>query len=479
MITNKQTVFLVVHQGFSARYLLRSDFFSVLRDSDVRIVILAPNSVEEYFQKEFAGENTFVENYDFEKYDYRFNRLHAFFALARLYSHNNKYFVNFPRYWYGHYRRKRNNRSFFRKVYNLALDLLVYLLCNFRIARKMLPVVEGWFTPTVHSRLFKKYRPDALITTSLGVLPYDRFIMHEGKRNGAKVLSFVLSWDNTTTKGVAGARVDHVVAWTETMRQELIDLHDFVPEQVFVGGVAQYDEYFKDEMLYPKEQLFKKFGLDPKKKLIFYGLESPTQYPWNLKLLELMTRLMATGSFVEPCQVVARLHPIYFRIKDGKLRFQKEIDELKQLQDRQHNLHFDYPEILSQKMSFDMPKTEVYKLGSLLKNADIVLCFYSSLMIEASIFDTPVINIALYHKNDLPNEVMGNHNHNKRVLATGGVKTVFDENSLVSAINDYLTNPALDRDGRRNIVGNETGPHRGYAGKAIGRHFVKLLECWD
>lgn len=476
MKRKKKNICLVVDQGFSARYLLRSDFFKILKKSGVSIVIVAPSADEEYFLKEFAGENIFIEKYELEKYDNRFRKLHAFFALGRLYAHNNKHFINFPRYWYKHYKQTRNNKTFIRKIYNLLLDLMIYLLSNFKSARKMLPVVESLFTPDVHAHLFKKYKPDALITTSLGNLLHDRFVMHEARRYGANVLSFVLSWDNTTTKGIAGAKIDHVVAWTQTMRRELIDFHDFDPGDIFIGGVTQYDEYVKEQNLYSREEIFVKMGLDPNRKTLFYCLESPTQYPWNLKLLDLMARLIKENAFSKPCQVLARLHPIYFRIKDEKFRFQKDIDALKELQNKYPHMHFDYPEILSQKMSFDMPKSEVLKLGSLLKNSDIMICFYSSMMIEASIFDMPIVNIALYHKNDLPNEVMGNHNHNKRVLATGGVRTVYDEKSLVESINTYLDDPSTDRSGREKIVEHETGPNRGMAGKTIANHLIKLLE---
>ena len=121
-----------------------------------------------------------------------------------------------------------------------------------------------------------------------------------------------------------------------------------------------------------------------------------------------------------------------------------------------------------------MPESETYKLGALIKYSDVLLCFYSSMNIEASIFDTPIINIELYHKRNLPNKVMANHAHNKRVLSTGGVKSVTTRDELIKSINNYLDNPNLDSKGRSLIAEQETGINRGFASQEIANYLLKL-----
>ncbi len=59
----------------------------------------------------------------------------------------------------------------------------------------------------------------------------------------------ILSWDNPTTWGLAGAPADWVLAQTETMRGELVTLHDLAPERVFVEGNPYFDHHFHPERL--------------------------------------------------------------------------------------------------------------------------------------------------------------------------------------------------------------------------------------
>lgn len=98
------------------------------------------------------------------------------------------------------------------------------------------------------------------------------------------------------------------------------------------------------------------------------------------------------------------------------------------------------------------------------------------MMIEASIFDTPVINVALVEKNEIPTEVILKHNHIKRILETNGVNIAFTKQNLISQINGYLLNKGENREGRKKIVFQETGPNKGTAGLVIGKHILSLLE---
>ncbi len=62
-----RTIFMVIHSGFGARYLLRSDIFKVLKSAGIRIVILTPNADEAYFRAEFEDDRVIVEQLEIEK----------------------------------------------------------------------------------------------------------------------------------------------------------------------------------------------------------------------------------------------------------------------------------------------------------------------------------------------------------------------------------------------------------------------------
>jgi len=299
--------------------------------------------------------------------------------------------------------------------------------------------------------------------------------MQEAMDYKVKTMALILSWDNTTTKGISGAHADYVVAWTRTMRDELTKYHDIPSSNIYIGGVAQYDEYFKKSNLLSKDELVGQLNLSVDKKNIFFCLESPTSYKHNSDILRILAKNIMNKSIDCRCQLIARIHPIYFRIENESYRFESELRELNDIKTEFPFIVFDYPETLSKKMSFDMPITETYKLGALLQHSDVVLCFYSSMSIESCIFDTPVINIELFDRETIPNNIIGNHAHNKRVLNTNGVRHASTERELVSAINNYIENPSLNSAERKMIVENETGPNKGCAAANIANHILSIL----
>lgn len=465
---------LVINQGFTTRYLLRSNIFPILKKSGSRIIILSLAAKERYFVEEFSGDNVYHELYEPKKYRDKNSKIYQFFTHARLYSFNSKYYNNFTSYWRMQYFNSRESISFVKKILDLILRSTIFILSRSMVARKIFTNIESLITQEVHRPIFRKYNPDIVITTSMGTLPYDRFIMQEAKKNGSKTVSLILSWDNTTTKGIAGALVDYAVAWTEIMRNELIKYHDLMSNRIFVGGVVQYEEYFKKDNLVTKKDLFKKLDLAMDKKTIFLCLESPTAYKWNPNILRILAENIKSDEIIQSCQLIVRPHPIYFRT-DGKiLVYEKDLNELKKIEKEYSFIKFDYPEVLSNCISYDMPASETYKLGALLEYSDVLLCFYSSMSIEASIFDTPVINLELYHKRNLSNKVMANHTHNKRILSTGGVKSVTTRDELIKSINNYLEKPNLDSGGRSLIAEQEVGPNIGFASSKIANYILKL-----
>lgn len=470
-----KTIFIAIEQGFTARYLLRTSLFETLKQSGARIVILAPNADEPYFANEFRDKNVFIEKYEVDQYRFKKSRWRTFFTQARFYTYNSTYHVNVPHYWYKFDKKNRKVNNFAQRVGYIFFDPFVGMLRRFKLIRKLAIWFESaFFTHKVHTSLFEKYQPEALLVTSIGNFLNDCYIMREARYHKCKVVSAILSWDNTTTKGMAGALCDRVIAWTPVMKEELMQLHDIPEKKIFIGGVAYYDIYF-NQSIYDKPWLIDRFQLTNDLKTILLCLMSPTQFRWNLQLVETVSRIIASNQLKLPAQLLVRPHPIYFDLENGKRKFEKEYNELRSLEKKYPFLHFDHLSILSRKISFDMPAEEMKKLGTILKYSDVLLCFFSSMMIEGSIFDVPIINLGLYEKNNLPLQIQESHDHARRVLDTGGVKTAYNEQDLTDLLNLYLEHPETDREGRQRVVANETGPNKGSAGEAIGTEILRFL----
>lgn len=470
------TIFLAVEHGFESRFLLRTGVLDHLRAAGLTVVILAPNVEEPYFQAEF-GDRTILERFDLKAYRaFHGQRGPAFCTDLRWYAFPWTRKPNTVSRRARHRLAIKSTDSWKGALIKRAQRVMLWALARSRRLRKALIRYEcKHYTPDTHAALFQKYKPEALVLCSTGFFWSHALLMREARRHGARVIGTILSWDNTSTKGMNGAEADHVVAWTETMKEELVRYLDIPPERIAVGGVPIYDAYFDTRRLHDQAWLQQTFGLDPARKTIFLTLMSPTSFPYNPDILRLLCDAIEDGRIEKPAQVLARYHPIYFARKDGALRFQKDMDALEALRDRYPFLHFDVPETLGTEMGFDMPATEMTKLGTSLRFSDVLICFFSSQMLEASIFDVPCISHALYTKENTPLEdVMGN-DHVARVLATGGVRVAYTDEELVGWVNRYLNEPALDRAGRARIVETEAGPNRGAAARAFADQILAAL----
>jgi hypothetical protein len=352
---------------------------------------------------------------------------------------------------------------------------IIKVLRRSRTLRYGLTSLESALFPGhFHRELFEKYRPDLVITSSVGYFWSDFVVMREARKHRARSVAIVLSWDNPSSKGLGGAHADYVVAWTEEMKRELMTYLDFREDQIFVGGVAHWDVYYNNQENRPSRETFlEMFGLDPKRKIIFFGTKSPRPYP-NHDIVEILAQAVAQDRFVFPCQLLVRLHPAYF--EPGQ---ENALARMMELRERFPHIVYNVPKVLSSALLLDMPPSEMKDLDAILHFSDVLVNLFSTLSIEASICDLPIVNVCFDGKGARNGYrsilVDARQVHNQRVIKTGGAALAYNPEELVERINAYLRNPRLDADGRARIVAQESGPHHGNAGRRIGEFILTLL----
>ncbi len=485
----KKTIFLYTNYGFAVRYLLRTDILKTLRESSAQVVILSPNGDEPLFRKSFESENISVEKFNNEAYEsyLKKKRLQRTLISLRAYVLNGKYdtrTVDLYRTVYKTPLDKTKNNGYKVWVKGLMWELTRRILKNSKIMRRLLIACESrFFRSPFHEDLFKKYSPDLIVVTGLSTFKYNEFFAREAHYFGTPVCCVVLSWDNTSNKGMPGYNPDYVVAWTENMRKELIELNDIYEKKIYVGGVAHFDPYYKKESIIEKRILFKKLGLDPDKKTIFYATKSPKRYPWAPDLIAKIADAIQAGKIKHNPQLLVRIHPLHYRTSNGKLLFENILNEYERVANRYPYVFLNIPENVSKKMDFDLSNSETFLVASILKHSDVMLNMFSTMVIEASIFQLPSINLCLRDKYKIEGgkkqqDIMVDYieQHNQRVIQTGGVKTIFSMDELYDAVNQYLENPNLDEEKRKLIIKNEAGPYRGNAGEKIGRYILSLVD---
>ena len=109
-----------------------------------------------------------------------------------------------------------------------------------------------------------------------------------------------------------------------------------------------------------------------------------------------------------------------------------------------------------------------------------MICHVSSLAIDASVFDVPIINYCLKSKQKLkplrnPNW-MYELTHYQNILGSEGVRVARNKEELLEWINKYLNNSELDKEGRKRIVREQCWKMDGKAGERTANFLLKFLN---
>ena len=477
---NNRTIMIPINQGISYRYILQTDIFKEIQKKAKQIIVLVPEPTDPFYGNIKSYKNVIIEDYrqdDYEKY-MQSSKLHKRLKQIRNFVQNGKYDItttigHHNVYIYDYY--NKNTPGYKSRLLLWITNLIIFIAQHSKILRKFILYIENiLFTPNIHNDLFKKYQPDLLVVTSLGTFDYDQFFMRQARKHSVKVISVILSWDNTTTRGYPAAYSDLVITWTDIMRKELIQLNDIDEENIQLGGVALYDYYYKNNNFYSRDELYNILKIDKKLNLIFFATKSPNCYVSNDYITKLILEAINKKQLIKEYHLLVRLHPIFYRRINDELVFSCFLKDFEALARNNNRLTINQPQIKSNALNYSMPNSEIKLLASILKHSSLMVNIFSSLTIEASIFDIPIINIAF--EGEIPNSIKKgrlninqdlNESHNVRIVNSNGVAMVYQKQQLIPSINKELSDPLRRHKGRQKILSDETGPNHGSAGRKI------------
>ncbi len=481
MKTSDKTVLIDVHVPFATRYFLRTDILKTLKKGIKQIVILSPNTNETYFRKEFEDAGVDLEETNLKVVrDYQSKHAgQRWLRQVRLYALSDSASIAFQ---YAKYRGELRSHGIIGAIIASVTRPLIWILRRCSFARRCLIAIESAiYSGDFHYALLDKWKPDLVVTSSLGYFTPDAYLMRQARKRGIKVLTVILSWDNTTTKGIAGAFADRAIAWTEVMKEELGRYHDMPPKKVTVGGIAHYDNYAEPAFPLSRDRLYARLGIAQDRGIIMFGTGMPVMFhDLNLEVINWLADMCERDKFIKPMQAVVRLHPNYWMTKPAQQGNRELADQLEETCRKSSHITINLPDFLfcEDTKPYDLSIMDQRMLAALLKHSSVVLSEFSTLMLESSLFDTPSINVAFDRPNKqllVSQQEIQNFLHLKRIIATGGSPVAHRPEQLLDMINDYLADPALDSGARKTIIANECGPNAGNAGASIAEQIIEFL----
>jgi hypothetical protein len=260
------------------------------------------------------------------------------------------------------------------------------------------------------------------------------------------------------------------------MTEEMTTLYHFPSERIYECGVPHFDVYSQPEHLIPCEVVLRRLGLPPTQPYLLYGMVAPYSAPREPDIIAWLVEKIRAQAFATPCSLVIRPHPQ--TIRGSYARDREELGRLQALTGPQVAL--DMPPVLSEQLAWDLPKSDMYTLASLLAGSAICLSVGSTLCLEACIVDCPVISVGFDGVEELPYDLSARRGldfiHIKKMLAFGGVRVAQSFADLEAHINTYLREPHLDRDQRAYTAAQECGPRGGRAAERVAATLASLYQ---
>lgn len=441
--------------GLAIRNIIRTDVFPVLKAQPwLRTVIFGP-LVDDEFRREVAAPNVFVEKLPQRKEGR---------VLAALASVEKEIWADKTGIFTFGSKRQAKRGRWLRNLFVRGL-LGAHSPDRARATLARIRSLQRRFAPDHAGTFFDQYRPDLLFTTTIFSKVHN--MEWSALRRRIPCAAFVLSWDNTTSKGPFPVAPDHLILWNEILRDEVLRYHDCRPEQLFVSGVPQFDLYARRERYRSREEYFRSWGLDPARPLITYTTGTPGTAPFDDEVVELLQAAIARGAFRQPVQLLVRIHP-----KD-KLEFYKRFEGIPglvlQLPGRQG----------ATADTWNPTQEDMYGLAELMLYSDVNVNVASTITIDAAAFDTPIVNVAFDGKVTKPYLESClryyDYEHYKRIVDTGGVRIARTPEEMVQHVQTYLDDRSLEAAGRERIRREQCWKLDGNSGRRIAEHLIHLM----
>jgi hypothetical protein len=438
-VANGPTVLLSIPHGGSAGNVLRTGLLRRLLDAhrDARLVLLSPLVNDPAFVAEFSHPRVLFEDLPPHVPGGLEARLLAIVQAGYLAS-------------------GATESVRIRRAEAVAKGTVRWIRTKRALARALAPsmlrsttrwdVSDRVVSHGAAQALFDRYRPSLYVASSPGLIFSELPLLRTAAQRRVRSMAVDPSWDNFTNKLLPVRRVDRLVVWNALMRDQAVELHGYAPDAIRIAGVPQFDGYFNTAPR-SRDAFFKSIGADPRRRLITVTTTPRELYSHHDHILRVLMQAIEGGALPCPSQVLVRLHP------------RDEMDA--------YRAFAGVPHLLIEKpfrptvrsgdgLSVDIMSDHQQHLADTMRHSDVIVNVASTIAIEASIVDTPVVNVSFDGETPAPFARSARRyyrfTHYVNITRHGAVRVADEPQQLVEWVSRYLLDPSLDRDGRRRVV---------------------------
>lgn len=388
----KDKVLLLFPDGVGIRNYLYSNVFKEFNADLILFHNFDSETIKAVEENTSIKEDIVIPNY---KESIKEKFLRELICLARLYYNyskvnNSTLLTNWN--W--------NQKSFSKKIFYKLIQILAPYCKNYSRILKL----EKEYQQAIRKNEFYKEIKDILEETKPSVV----FCSHQRALKAATIFSaatdlniptitVVYSWDNLPKARMA-LRTDHYMVWSDYMKKELTLYYpEIKPEQIHVTSTPQFEFYDNSENIIDKEVFYKKYNLDPNKKIICFSGDDTKTSPDDPSYLNDVAEEIIKANLQNEYQLLLRRCPV-----DLSDRFDKVLDQYKDLIKEVSPLwHF----TSSKEWNLVYPSIDDVKLlVSTAFYSDIVVNVGSTMAFDFAMFNKPCVFINYDQENKTVND---------------------------------------------------------------------------
>ncbi len=430
-----KTIFVPSFHPIISRNILSTPTLSyLLEDQNIRVVVLCYEHKKSFFEKEYGRDRIIIEGVKKRliKSD-RFMRTISFAALHTR-SMEIKQVV------------EMNGRGSILKLLLRGSFGVWVIRLIFQLITK-----ENFYID-----IFEKYKPDLIFSTDIQN-PEDLRLLLRAKRSGIKTISMVRSWDNLLSKGIICFVPDVLVVHNNLLKQQAIDIHKIRPSIIRVVGIPHYDSYYS--------AISRDINHHAKKRVLYtpVGDRYVKNNNVDIDIVEILNdRLPNDYEIFVRLPFSDSVRGLDDRISSGRIIYDRPSKKFEMLRNN------------------ELSNADETHLIETLHNSDVVVTGPSTIVIDASFFDKPVILINFDGKKQKAFyesvKRFYEYDHFAPIKESGGVSFVSNEQELINEIINYAENPARNTNGRRKIIEMECYKKDGLSSKRLAQVIKNNLQ---
>lgn len=470
-------VFISADHGLAVFYFLQSEIIPTLLQSGIEVVVLTEDQSKDLIAGKYGQPGVTFEGL----------RLDQVQAYTRRTAPTVQWWLDFLRragaaggtnlaVVEAYIQQVKSEAHARRKRLFPLMESVARLMRGSRAARQALQRYQQRYTPAIYADLFQKYQPALVIAASPG-FRQDRYLLREAARAGIPTAAAIISWDSSSSYGLSGAPVDWITCWSEIQKQELIGGGDWRPERVNVAGMPPYDSYVRGDWMMPREDYFRQHSLDPQRKLLAYASSFVSWSP-NYQNVEALANLVIRNELDYPSQLLVRLHPIHM---SG--HYVEEADKIRKLSRDHAHIHVVEPVPLGALGHYS--GEDMTEKTCMMAHADIFLTVYSTMCVEASFQERPIVSVCIDAPAGYPGKFwvpmsqIGVWPTHSRFRTSGAGRVALNAAELRSAVNYYLHHPQADIEAQRRFLAQECTYTDATSGRRTAEFFLSLINRND